>query len=98
MLRPRADGYRQHPRAADVLLVIEVADTSLPYDRDVKIPLYARAGIPEVWVVDLEGARIEVYRTPGGDGHRDVSVVSRGAMLSPSAFPDVTVPVAEVLA
>ena len=97
VLRPRADGYRQHPRAADVVLIIEVADTSLAYDRDVKIPLYARAGIAEVWLVDLDGARIEVYRTPSGDGYRDTRVLARGGALSPAAFPGVSVPVAEVL-
>lgn len=97
VLRPRVDGYRDHPRAADLLLVIEVSDSSLEYDRGTKLPLYARAGIAEVWIVDLDGDRIEVYRDPGPSGHRDVRVVSRGETLTPSAFPDVAIPVAEVL-
>ena len=97
VLRPRVDAYRQHPRAADLLLVIEVSDTSLEYDRGTKVPLYARAGIAEVWIVDLDGDRIEVYRGPASGGYRDVRVVSRGETLSPSAFPDVTISVAEVL-
>ena len=97
VLRPRVDGYRQHPRAADLLLVIEVSDSSRAYDRDVKLPLYARAGIAEVWIVDLGGDRIEVYRDAESGGYRDVRVVPRGDTLSPSAFPDVAISVAEVL-
>jgi Uma2 family endonuclease len=53
------------PTAGDVALVVEVAETSLSYDRDVKLPLYARAGVPEVWVVDLAAGAIEVYASPG---------------------------------
>jgi len=98
VLRRLPEGYRRrHPGPADVLLLIEVSDASLEYDRGTKVPLYARAGIAEVWLVDLDGARIEVYRTPSGEGYRDVRGVSRGEMLSPSAFPDVVIPAAEVL-
>ncbi len=57
LLVPRADAYPHHPRAQDILLVIEVADTTVAYDRDVKLPLYARVGIPEAWLVDLERDR-----------------------------------------
>jgi Uma2 family endonuclease len=65
LLRPRADDYRSaHPGPADVMLVIEVADSSLAYDRDVKLPRYARAGIPEVWLVDLAGRRLLIHRRP----------------------------------
>jgi Uma2 family endonuclease len=65
LLRPRADYYRNgHPTPDDVLLLIEVADTSLAYDRDVKLPRYARAGIPEAWLVDLGGRRLTIYRRP----------------------------------
>jgi Uma2 family endonuclease len=65
LLKPRDDFYtRSHPRPDDVLLLIEVADTSAPYDRTVKIPLYAQHGIPEVWLLDLPHKRLEVYRTP----------------------------------
>ena len=62
LLRYREDFYaNSHPRAEDVLLIVEVADTSLQYDREVKLPLYARAGIPEVWLVDVEGQVVECY-------------------------------------
>ena len=65
LLAPREDNYAaRHPRPDDVLLVVEVADTSLPFDREVKRSLYAQAGISELWIVNLETDRIEVYRTP----------------------------------
>jgi Uma2 family endonuclease len=61
VLRPRADGYETaHPRPEDILLLIEVADSSVQYDREIKIPLYARHGIPEVWLLDLQEKRLEV--------------------------------------
>jgi Uma2 family endonuclease len=69
ILRPRADFYTtSHPGAADVLLVIEVAETSLAYDLGTKVPLYARHGIPEVWVIDAATRRIRVFRRPVGGG------------------------------
>lgn len=65
LLRPREDDYTlSHPRPGDVLLVIEVADASLDYDRRVKIPLYAQAGVPEMWIVNLLQGEIEVYHGP----------------------------------
>lgn len=68
ILRPRADFYTTaHPGPADVLLVIEVADTSLAYDLGTKVPLYARHGIPEVWVIDAATRRTSVFRWPTGD-------------------------------
>jgi Uma2 family endonuclease len=97
LLRPRADFYaRAHPRAEDVLLVVEVADTSGGDDRQRKVPEYGRAGIPEAWLVDLERDLIEVYRDPGPRYHT-VSVSKRGDKLAPLAFPTVSVSVGEVL-
>lgn len=65
LLRPRLDFYaQQHPSSEDVLLVIEVADSSLRYDRERKIPLYARFAVPEVWLVDVNGRHLDVYRQP----------------------------------
>src|SRR5438034_4682131 len=75
LLQPRADGYRVHPRSHDILLVVEVADSSLAYDREVKIPLYAEAGIREAWVVDLNAETISVYRDPGPEGYREVVTI-----------------------
>jgi Uma2 family endonuclease len=80
-----------------VLLLIEVADTTLQLDRRVKIPLYARAGVREVWLVDLTTARLEVHREPLGDRYRNVGVLSRGEHVSPQAFPDLSLDVAELV-
>lgn len=97
VLRRRADRYLHHPHARDILLVIEVADTTLAYDRDVKIPLYARAGIPEAWLVNLPADRIEVYREPAGGAYASRRVVPREDVLSPLHFPDVTLLADEIL-
>ncbi len=97
LIRPRPDFYeRAHPRADDVLLLIEVSDTSLEYDRTVKLPLYARAGIPEVWIVDLAGECVEVYREPQPHGYRHVRRFTRGQSLTPSALPDLRLSVDEI--
>ena len=78
LLRTRADFYTTaHPRAADVLLVTEVADSSARPDRRVKIPLYARAGIREVWLVDVVSRRVELYREPSADGYLAVRAAGR---------------------
>jgi hypothetical protein len=98
LLRPRPDGYPRHPRSADILLVIEVADTTLAHDRDVKIPLYARAGIPEAWLVDLTAERIAVHREPHADRYAHVRSASPGDVLTPVHLPDVTLAVTDILA
>jgi len=97
VLKPRADAYRQHPRPPDTLLVIEVADSSLAYDRDVKIPLYAGAAIPEVWLVNLPADRMDVYRQPVAGRYASVRAVSRGESLSPLRLPDITIAAVEIL-
>jgi len=97
LLRPRADAYKRHPGARDTLLVIEVADSSLAYDRDVKVPLYARVGVPEVWVVDVSADRIEVYRQPVAGEYAERRVATRGGALSPSLLPDLTIAANEIL-
>ena len=100
VLRPRADFYAEGgPGPEDVLWLIEISDTSLRYDRDVKVPLYGRYGIPEVWVVDLAGEQVFVYRDPRpGGGYRSAQVLGRGARLAPHAFPDLELAVNEILA
>jgi Uma2 family endonuclease len=98
LLRPRADFYaRGHPVAADALLLIEVADTSLARDRRVKIPLYARAGVPEVWLLDLIDDRVEVHRDPTAAGYARVRTLGRGESVVPGAFPDLTIAIADLL-
>lgn len=98
LLRHRADLYvAGHPRPSDVFLVIEVADTSLPYDRDIKVPAYARSGIPEVWVVDLTSMSVFVYRMPSPQGYRDRQHVRSGQTITPQAFPELDLPVDSIL-
>ena len=98
VLRPRPGGYRdRHPEPADILLIIEVADTSLEYDRSVKIPRYASAGIPEVWLVNLPDRHVAVYRHPKPDGYTQVTIVTRGATLTPLALPNARLSVDEIL-
>ena len=91
VLKPRADAYPRHPLAADAILIIEVADTTLAYDRDVKIPLYAGAGIPEVWLVDLGAEAIRVYRQPAPDGYGEILTVTRGELLRPLLLPGTVI-------
>ena len=86
------------PRPEDVLLLIEVADSSLEYDQDVKLPLYAQAGIPEVWIVNLRASQIEVHRAPSGDVYRTRHLAGPEDTLSLDRLPDRDpVPVREVL-
>ncbi len=98
LLRPREDFYRDsHPRPEDVLLLIEVADATAAYDRSVKLRLYARAGIPEYWIVDLGRALIEVNRAPRGDAYGVRREAAPGDRLAPEALPDVVLNVWEIL-
>ncbi len=97
LLKPRSDAYPRHPRGTDILLVIEVADTTLAYDRDIKMPLYARAGIPEAWVIDLAADRIHVYRDPVAGQYASTRTASRGDVLTPLQLANVTLAVGEIL-
>jgi len=97
MRRASDKGVTGAPHPEDVLLLIEVADTTLPYDRDTKLPLYAAAGIPEVWILDLAGDRLRVYREPDGLDYRRADILLRDATVSPLAFPDLELTVEEIL-
>jgi Uma2 family endonuclease len=98
LLRPAAADYTsRHPGPSDVLLLIEVADTSIAYDRDEKLPAYARAGIPEVWIVNLLDQTIEVYREPQSAGYNSTLVLHPGDEAHPVAFPDVLVSLSALL-
>ena len=97
LLRPRADFYAEaHPRPDDVLLVIEVADTTGQWDRTVKRPLYAAAAIPEVWIVDVSAKVVEVALDATPDGYKTVRQVGVDGTVSPAGFPDLTVQVADL--
>lgn len=98
LLRPRPDRYASaDPTPDDVLLLVEVADTTVESDRRVKVPLYARSGIQEAWLVDLEQETVTVYLDPTAAGYRTARVARRGEQLAPSAFPDRPLAVADIL-
>jgi Uma2 family endonuclease len=98
LLRPAADFYRRrHPGPDDVFLLIEVADSSLDQDREQKLPAYGRAGIPEVWIVNLNELTVEVYREPHFEGYASKTVLRAGEQASTAAFPDVSVDVGDLL-
>ena len=86
LLRPGMDQGRV-PTASDVLLLIEVADTTLEFDREVKLPRYAAAGIPEVWIVALEEDHLDVYRRPGSDGYLGHAALERSEHATIEALP-----------
>ena len=97
-LKPRADNYfGGHPTARDVLLVVEVADTSAHHDRRVKIPLYGQDGIAEAWLIDLAAGVIETYRQPSQSGYGEKRTYAPGDSLAPTALPDIVLTVAEIL-
>jgi len=98
LLRPRADFYADaHPVAADVLLAVEVADTSIDYDREVKLPLYAQAGLPEVWLIDLQKGHIEVYARPQGCAYQKRVEVTADATLTSPTIPQLALAAADLL-
>ena len=87
----------RHPGPEDVLLLIEVADVSLAYVREDKLPVYARAGIAEAWIVNLLEQTIEIYREPSSAGYATKIILCAGDTAKSQAFPDVVVDVAELL-
>jgi Uma2 family endonuclease len=98
LLRPRSDYYAsQHPGPEDVLLVIEVADTSTVTDREAKLPLYARARILEVWLVDLASGTVEVFLRPTPQGYKEHRVLRRGDRIVSQSVSALTLAVEEVL-
>jgi Uma2 family endonuclease len=98
LLQPREDFYESgHPKPGDIFLIVEVADTTVEADRQVKIPLYASAGIPEVWLVDINEGCVEVHRHPSGEGYGEVLKCRRGESAVVGAFADVSFTVDEVL-
>lgn len=96
--RPRADDYAtRHPTPADVLLLVEVADTSLLFDRDEKLPLYAQAGIPEVWLVDLVDEQVIVYSRPANETYQIQQRFIRGQLVVSMVLPSLQLPVDTML-
>ena len=98
VLKPRDDYRKMLPRPEDTLLAVEVANTSLDYDRKVKLALYARSGIPEVWIVNLAANEVEVYRSPVADNYTAVARAGLAATLTIAALLGVSIPVARIFA
>ena len=98
LLRPRDDFYAErHPAPEDVLLLIEVADSSVEYDQQVKIPLYAKSGIQEVWLFNLRDQCVEVYRSPVGESYETILILRGQQEVTPLAFPEVSLTIADLL-
>jgi Uma2 family endonuclease len=98
LLKPEPDDYTsRHPRPEEVFLLIEVADTTLDYDRREKLPAYGRAGIPEVWIVNLNDRTLEVYREPHFAGYGSIHTLRAGDTAAPLAFADAEVNLSALL-
>ena len=98
LLKPAADYYRKrHPVPGDVFLLVEISDTTLELDPGEKLPAYGRAGIAEVWIVDLNSATVEVYREPHFTGYASKTVLRASDQATPAAFPDVVMGVSDLL-
>ena len=97
LLKPRSDRYASaHPGRADVMLVIEVADTTLRADLETKVPLYARAAVPEVWVVAVGERAVHVFREPGINGYRKTLVARQEDEITAVELPGARLRVAEI--
>lgn len=92
LLRPREKPYSQgHPTAKDVLLIVEIAESSLAYDRDRKMPLYAWYGIPEAWLIDLNSSQLTIYLEPSQDGYRKILRPARSERVSPAFSREIKI-------
>ena len=97
LLKPREDFYASvHPQPKDDFLIIEVADSTIKYDREVKIPLYAEEGVVEVWLVDINEECVEVYQEPVNGFYQKVDKFVRGESLIIQAFDNVSISLDEV--
>ena len=97
LLKPSPDEYANgHAQPEDVLLLVEISDSSLDYDREEKLPIYGRAGIAEVWIVNLNDQTIEVNREPNFTGYGVKTILRAGGKVAPQGFPDAVIMVAEL--
>lgn len=98
LLKPREDFYEEKKISwEDAILVIEVSDTTIRRDRDVKLPLYAKAGVLELWIEDLRRNTIFVYREPGPKTYATALTFQRGDSISIAAFPDIAFKVSDLI-
>lgn len=92
LVKPRSDFYkREHPGAQDILLIVEVSDTTLQYDLRVKVPFYAGLGVPEVWLVDLEHHELRTFRYPTSGGYAEIRATSTPGRTSIFTLPEISV-------
>jgi Uma2 family endonuclease len=98
LVRRRESAYLDaHPGSEDVFLTVEISRTTLRYDRGRKLGVYAKAGIPEVWIIDLVHRQVEIFRDPAGDTYASARVASNDEAIAPRAFPDDAIPVTTLL-
>ncbi len=98
LLRPTPNEYAQaHPTAADVLLLIEVSESTLAFDRGVKLPLYAQHGVPEVWIVDLDNRLVRFFRRPAGASYADITATETPGATPIALLPGVSIDLAGIL-
>jgi len=98
LVKPRADFYKKkHPTASDTLLIVEVSETSLRYDRQIKIPLYARHGLPEVWIVDLSGGKIHFFRSLEDNAYTQITSAAQPGLVALPGLPGMQVDLSELL-
>ncbi|MBW4582377.1 MAG: Uma2 family endonuclease [Tildeniella nuda ZEHNDER 1965/U140] len=98
VVQPNALFYEDHhPIPSEVFLLIEVSDATLKFDREVKAPAYARSGIAEYWVLDVNAHKLHVYRVPSADGYQSEAILSEALTIAPLAFPECVIAVREML-
>ena len=98
LVKPRDDFYAQAlPTATDVLLIIEIADSSVAYDHDIKLPAYARSGIPEVWLADIPAETVTAHTEPANGVYRTARTYRRGDSIAPLHFPELSIQVTSIL-
>jgi Uma2 family endonuclease len=97
LLRPMAHIYRQrHPIPEEIFLLIEISESTIHYDRDQKIPLYAKEGIVECWLVDLNEFQVEVYQNPTANGYTSQQIFESGQVLIPKQLSHIKIPITEI--
>ena len=98
LLKRRDDFYRNDSAtAADVLLAMEVSDSTVKYDRDIKFPRYAENGIKESWLIDLENNRVEIHTQPTANGYKLVKILHRGDIAESTIFEEIKIAVDDIL-
>ena len=98
LLRPKEDFYASgHAGPSDILLIVEMADSSLEYDETIKMQLYAETGVPEYWIADIRNDRLICYSEPRKDAYHQIQILERGATVSPRLLPDCPIPVNSLL-